>query len=247
MTDVPFNQKKRESFSAAGAALLAPLLSTLGLGACTSSRGIGTALARFKLNLPVWRVSERWVYQVVNGFNASVVSKSAYIVSASNSTGVEISVEGQVVERYNPQLQLLGETTFGDALQYNSAVPWFEASEKNVTTQSSTRYPNNSTPAHDWRQTVEVVGFETITVPAGKFNCAVIERRIQFEHPDRFRLRSERTDRIWYNPEVRRWVQREVRGSYIDSSDIDDKGSSGRRQEDWLIWQLLSFTSAPIL
>ncbi len=225
-------------------------IGTFALGSISGCQTSGAASGKtVSLARPIWRVGERWGYQVIDGFNSSVLSKPFYrVAKVADTSGdsIEIESDNVVVERYNKQLQALAENCFAEPVQYNLPVDWLAPEGKAVSTESSTRYPNNSTPSHFWRQSVVVQGYESVTVPAGTFNCAVIQRTIYFQHPDSFRLRSERVDRLWYAPEVRRWVQRDVRGSYLDSSDIDDRGGGTRRSEIWRIWQLLTYTSPPV-
>jgi hypothetical protein len=228
---------RRETLKAGLAVLLAPLA-----GCQIRSTKV---VAPFALTRPVWRLGERWGYQVLNGFNSAVESKPIFRV-AKVGEAIDVEADDGSIERYNAQLQLLAEPCFAEPVLYNSPVDWFPAEGKSLSTLSSTRYLGNSTPAHRWQQTVTVQGYESVTVPAGTFNCALIQRTINFEHPDRFRSASERVDRLWFAPEVRRWVQRDVRGSYLDSGDIDDKRGSGRRSEHWRIWQLTHYTSPPI-
>lgn len=225
------------------AGLVLPVTGTGALIGCQTASS--TAAPALNLTRPQWQMGQRWQYQLMDGFNAAVLGKPQYRVTAT-ALDIEIAVEQKIVERYNAQMQLLAEDTFGENVQYNRPVNWFTEGGKGNEQQSSTRYVNNSTPAHWWRQKVTVLGVESVTVPAGTYNCALIQRTIYFEHPDRFRSQSQRVDKMWYAPEVKRWVQRETRGSYLDSADIDDKGGSGRRQEDWRIWQLLSYTAPPI-
>jgi hypothetical protein len=50
--------------------------------------------------------------------------------------------------------------------------------------------------------------------------------------------RYNRSDVIWYSPQVNRWVKREWSGDYV-SSGLTGAPAGVRGREDWVLWQLV--------
>ena len=70
-----------------------------------------------------------------------------------------------------------------------------------------------------------------------------MQRTIWFDYPDVFRFNSSRIDSVWYAPEVNRWVRREWTGDYQHENSLGKLGGT-RRREDWVRWELVSYTPA---
>ncbi len=84
--------------------------------------------------------------------------------------------------------------------------------------------------------TMHAKGWESITVPAGRFTALRYQNYIDF----RFKMEAERTaairqENIWFAPEIGRWVVRESRGVFREDLGSEVNESSYR-------WELLSWT-----
>jgi hypothetical protein len=89
-----------------------------------------------------------------------------------------------------------------------------------------------------WDQTMTARGWETLTVPAGTFKALKYTNLINFRSIDYARTAAQRSESIWFAPEVGRWVVRESTGVYwyADSAADTPYNESGYR------WELLAWT-----
>ncbi len=106
-------------------------------------------------------------------------------------------------------------------------------------THVSTLYktPSNRDPL-PWEQTMKAHGWETVAVPAGRFNALRVTNLINFKSADVTRTDSVRQETLWFAPEVGRWVARESSGSYY----IDDSAADQPYQENGFRWELLEWS-----
>jgi hypothetical protein len=123
---------------------------------------------------------------------------------------------------------------------YETPIPlWPTQLEPGWQTHISTNY---KTPADQvalaWDQTMKAVAWETIAVPAGQFKALRFTNFIKFKHSDFSRTNSVRREKIWFAPEVGRWVARESQGTYYvaDSTIVQPYNESGYR------WELLAWS-----
>ncbi|MHB8354438.1 MAG: hypothetical protein ACYDCF_08410 [Burkholderiales bacterium] len=98
------------------------------------------------------------------------------------------------------------------------------------------RIVGQSTFDYDWLQSMQAVGWEEITTPAGKFQALKFTNLIHYQSDELvFRLSSERTETLWLVPEIGRWAIRRSAGTYL----IEIRGGDVR--EDFLEWRLQSW------
>jgi hypothetical protein len=236
-------------------AVATPVLAT-GLAGCAASRQpAGPVVA---LEQPRARVGDRWVYREINRYNGLPLADVEVTVTAespltcnvrrtrSDTTAGEIArPDAILVERYAQPWVVDLEPTYDLTMDFAEPMPIVPASAQAGQAQTSrTRY---TVPGYSgsfaWMQRLKVTGSGRIATPAGNFDCVEVERRIWFDYPDVFRFNSARVDRIWYAPQVNRWVRREWTGDYLHENSLDDRGNI-RRREDWVRWDLLSYTPA---
>ncbi len=89
-----------------------------------------------------------------------------------------------------------------------------------------------------WDQSMRAVGWESVTVPAGKFTALRYTNTIHFTSGDGGRRDSMRNETLWFAPEVGRWVVRESQGSYYLDESVDDRPFN----ESSYRWELLAWT-----
>jgi hypothetical protein len=84
-----------------------------------------------------------------------------------------------------------------------------------------------------WDQTMTARAWETVSVPAGTFKALRYTNLINFRSTDFSRGAAQRTESIWFAPEVGRWLVRESTGIYwfADSSADTPYNESGYRCE----------------
>ena len=93
-----------------------------------------------------------------------------------------------------------------------------------------------------WHVYTQVLGWETVAVPAGRFEVARVQRRVFFKHFDTFRIQSTRTETLWYAPSIGHWVAREWTGEYLVPG---ARRRSAAFREDWVRWELLNRSGPP--
>jgi hypothetical protein len=196
---------------------------------------------------PRVRTGDRWRYQRINVYNGSSVgdvvarveaTEPQIVVALSHPDGTALGTEvyagaWNVVEEpiYTvPQ-------TFLTPVQLvpPGATPGQRV--RNVVRYRIREWPENS---FYWGEWLQVVGWETVEVPAGRFDALRIDRRIAFESNLSWqRLREARHDVIWYAPAVNRWVRRVWDGTWRIPG-----FTAPEMREDWVDWRLLEYAPA---
>ncbi len=243
----PFNPQRRTLLTTAASltGLGASLAITSGcasLDTPTQAPGAADVLA---VRQP--RVGDRWRYARINLYNKDIIGEERTQVTAV-TPDIQIRVEREgalqaTEDRFTQGWTAQVDSLFGEALSFEEAVPIVPPSLYiGLRLRHSTRYRSvrNSEPLA-WSQQLRVVARETVGVAAGRFDAYRIERQVQFVHPDTFRMDSQRTEVLWYAPEVGRWVIREWRGSYLDYGMIS---RLGRSREGWERLELIDWKLA---
>jgi hypothetical protein len=209
-----------------------------------------------RANEPRLMVGQAWEFQAVNMFNGVSLGTVLHRVEPSSGQAVNLSLadeRGIRREVFTERWKLSQEAHHDATLRFESPVALIP-SQLSLGFQERyyTRYvvvPENPTGASDlafrslfWQVYLDVQGWETMQVPAGRFDVARIQRRIFFKHFDGFRTESSRLETIWYSPQLGYWVAREWTGKYLSPG--------GRRRgaymrEDWVRWELQRVLGAP--
>lgn len=195
------------------------------------------------------RPGERWHYATRNGYND--VGRGAIVVDVREELGRRIhewrTPEGALLgaEIVDAQGHLLQDPAYGPpGIRFENPLPWLPvppATGAVSFVRTHYRVAGDS-GRYEWADHRRVGPLHAIRVPAGEFECLLVERRIHFRHPDFVRLDSSRHDLAWYAPALARWVRREWRGWYYVP---DDRGRT-RLEEDWRIWELSGHEPAPV-
>lgn len=245
--------RRRRSLVLRGAAGI--VLPALGLAACAAPRPSGPVR---EFAPPHVRPGDRWHYREINLYNQLPLADVEVLVTGASpllcsvrrrrteTTAGEIArPDAAQEERYASAWVVDVEPTYDVTMDFAEPMPILPASLQAGASQTSrTRYTvRGSSGAYRWEQRLRAVQSERITTPAGTFDCLLVRRTIRFEHPDVFRFASTRVDSVWYAPEVNRWVQREWTGDYHHENFLDENGGVKRR-EDWVRWELVSYTPA---
>jgi hypothetical protein len=226
----------------------------LGIGATALLGGCAIPLAQqmpiagewLAAGAPRLAVGDRWTYEVINRYNGSITDRiDTTVVEAGPPARLrtESLSSGRVTEEHQPDAwTVLAESTFDTALAFESPQPLVppDATGRSLLTRTHYRTEGYSGRL-PWEQWLRIQNLEAVTVPAGRFECLRIVRRIRFQHPQISRLDSQRSDVHWYSPAVRRWVQREWTGSYMDTTPTPWRY---RNREDWVMYRLVAFTLA---
>jgi hypothetical protein len=201
---------------------------------------------------PTLRVGDRWRYQLVNRFNDTFVDAPTWeVVSVAPElrlTASNVRGGGTRDERWAGAWTVRDETIFGIAMTFAEPLPLVPMPiEAGRTVSTSTTYVTSDDPrARRWSQRLSTGPWETVEVPAGRYECLRIRRAVSFEHPNPFRSASTRSETLWYAPAVGRWVQREWRGDFVSlgmAAGMPAEGLKG--DEDWQMLQLTAWLPAP--
>jgi hypothetical protein len=182
-------------------------------------------------------VGDRWVYDVVNGYNGALIRKQTLEVVAATPGKTEVQVTdepgGTYTRSYAPGWNpYSGEMAPGlpAGFGYDKTIP-YGAPVNYAPALPEFRFP--LVPGEDWKDTVLVTdrasgkqvkadvwawvsGSERVSVPAGEFAAIKVSHDIYYRDWDwwRTQTRMELTD--WYAPAVGNIVRREIQPSYYD-------------------------------
>ncbi|MEI7447357.1 MAG: hypothetical protein WCK28_20895 [Burkholderiales bacterium] len=244
--DAGLNDPARRALLAAAAALPA-CAAVPGAAPPTGPVPSGT------LPAPVARVGDRWRYRIVDRYTDAWVDEPTWeVVEAGDLLRLKISPRRStpshaLEERFASPWVALTEVVFGSAYPFRDPVPIVPAPlEYGRLVSTATTYVDPAAPRpRRWSQQVRVGGWESVTVPAGRFDCLRIGRTIAYEDPDGGRNGATRSDTLWYAPAVHRWVQRELRGEYVSTGVVHGTAARGERvQEGWQLHQLSAYQAA---
>jgi len=202
--------------------------------------------------MPRLRVGDRWRYQVFDRHRDRLVETPIVEVAAiAPEIVLRVTGRGSAAapdERYATPWTVLQETQYGLSMQFDEPVPLVPLPLPPGT--GSTRVMSYTLPGETrgrrWSQRLSIDGWETVTVPAGRYDSLRISRVISFDHPDTGRNASTRTDRLWYAPDVNRWVRREWRGEYVSAGMRGNPSEGIQATEDWLEWRLAAWLPSPV-
>ncbi|HXC08989.1 MAG TPA: hypothetical protein VNV61_08670 [Steroidobacteraceae bacterium] len=151
--------------------------------------------------------------------------------------GTDTSAARIPTEVQKPWGMIIVDPHWSELQAFEKAIPlWPTQLRPGWSTNVSTQYmipdSNETMPS---QLTMSAQRWESITVPAGRFNALRYYNIIDF----RFTNVSERTaalrqEYIWFAPEIGRWVVRESRGIFREDVGTEVKESSYR-------WELLSW------
>jgi len=199
--------------------------------------------------LPQVRVGQRWRYATIDLYRGTPVGElQAEVVRAGGGGRAPLVValkdqRGGALgdEQWAHPWSIVVDPSYDTPQIFESPMPYLpDTLVPGARRSDATRYqvPNSSARFH-WRQQLRATGWERVVVPAGSFDALRVERYINFEHWDIWRLMPWRIDVVWYAPEAGRWVQRDWTGQYR---------WPGRRpvevEENRVRWQLLAWHGA---
>jgi hypothetical protein len=142
-------------------------------------------------------------------------------------------------EIQDPWGMILADPHWAQVQVYEAPIPlWPEQLRPGWHTHIKTKY---KTPANrdalTWNQTMKAHAWETVSVPAGRFNTLRFTNMIDFISTDITRTDCARQETLWFAPEVGRWVARESAGSYFqDDSAVDTPYSESSYRWELLEW-----------
>jgi hypothetical protein len=188
------------------------------------------------------RVGDRWRYAVINLYNntrlTELVVEVTELAPRLRLSVVDAAGGTRPPEVYARAWQVLEEPNYDLPQLFASAAPLLPAT---LAPGASERFSGSYTTPMSadrlyWSEIARVRGWDRVRVPAGEFEALRVQRTIAFQHADRFRQRENRTDTLWYAPEVNRWVRREWTGSYGTQATLHNS-----MREDWVAHELIEY------
>jgi hypothetical protein len=158
---------------------------------------------------PEVKAGDRWTYNIMDYWANRVTATREWVVSLANDkiiqTVVAESGKPETDESFTPHWN--GVATTLATFYPESGLLRFPLQ---VGGKHAVEFEMVFGPQRNWRskheRTVEVVGWEEITVPAGKFRALKIVAGGSFQRLDTTMAGSV-TWTYWYAPEVKRWVK----------------------------------------
>ncbi|HVL58930.1 MAG TPA: hypothetical protein VM491_20710 [Burkholderiaceae bacterium] len=197
---------------------------------------------------PTVRAGDRWTYAGINQFMREPRTQAVHTVTEVGAhivVRIEDPYYGSRVERYAGPWNAVVDATYDMPIHFAEPMPLLPPTgDPGARAIDSTYWTNPDYPGlrFRWSQTLRSRGWERVTVPAGTFDALRVTRRMWFDHPGLYRIRSERWETLWYAPAVNRWVAREWSGEFIEEPMI--QRFRWLHREDWLLWQLTGYTPA---
>ena len=232
------------------------------LAACATPP-VGTHLASTSsAETPVVAVGNAWTYRVRDGYTGLDRGTQRYRVTAVAGDRVNLVVESEQggqdeMQVYDRQWNWLRRAATN--LQTFTYEPAYQAFAFPLVPGKTWRQRLIATDPRDGRRfpvridgTVE--GWERVKVPAGEFEAIRVRRVVYFDYWEYVtRGGSDMIETEWYAPAVKQSVRRETFGHYVDynagsggllrtSDDSRDGGATRRVPDDWLIYELVSYT-----
>jgi hypothetical protein len=206
---------------------------------------------------PTLILGQGWEYQATNMFNGSPLGSVVHRIESVRGQAIDLALInplGVKKEVFSERWKVLQESHHDATLRFENPAIFIPAQlNPGFEERQRTRYvvvPATTTSAVQeqnfrdlyWQTYLDVQGWETLQVPAGRFEVARIRRRVFFKHFDGFRSESTRTETIWYSPRLGYWVAREWSGQYLG---VGSRRRGGLMREDWVRWELTRALGPP--
>ena len=189
-------------------------------------------------------VGQQWVYEVRNIFNGELVDILTETV-VSVGPKVQITREGKKLGKLPDEIQepwgmILQDPHWTPPQRFTKVVPlWPQELKPGWSGFYRTRYQVLGFPDNDfyWGLTIQANAWNRIKTQAGEFDALYyVNTADYFESDDFMRYVNNRRDRVWFAPQIGRWVARESSGSYQIQGQIGAVINEGSYQ-----WQLVSY------
>lgn len=202
---------------------------------------------------PTFRVGDRWVYQCADGFRLPVRWTETHEVTTIDATGIAVRVTavGDTVNFTRTELlQSPGVVLIGSV---------YDPAETRRFAEPLVRYQFPLTPGARWNQvvnnfdsltqredvvsrTVQVGGYETVSVPAGTFDALTMRTLMQVNVNDPFRFPTQCNYMTWWAEKAGAMVRETRFATYVERG--DGPNAIAIRAQNTLI-ELASFVRTP--
>lgn len=225
---VPLN-RRRSNASAAAAGLAAVMLGTLLASGCASV-SVGGASGP-PVAAPDYRVGDRWVYHVVQGYRTKVEWDETHEVTAIGTDGITVNVrvkgptiDVERVEKWSaPGVVLQGAVYEAETDRYDPPLirykfPLVTGEQWNQRVRDRDRNPAPYAPITRF---TSVGPTERIATPAGTFDAIRLKVIMQLDDETFWRYPTQCDYVVWYAPAVGAAVREERRSQWRDKGGQD--------------------------
>lgn len=204
------------------ATLLAALLAAASVAGCAGLATHGGPPAP----APEFRAGDQWVYRVTTGFAQPLVYDETWTVTAASPQGTDLRVvaKGGWLDTERREVWPAPGLVSQGAL--------FEVETRRFATPLE-RYRYPLTVGERWNQNVvnyneqlgrdgpinryvRVLGYETVTVPAGTFEALRLEVLMRLDDGELWRWPTDCLYTVWYAPAVKGVVKESRRATYVE-------------------------------
>ena len=204
------------------------MAAALFVGACASTGG---GDAGPQAPAPAYRVGDRWVYHIVDGYRAKVVWDETHEVAAIGPDGITVKVAAKGptidVERIEkwptPGVVLQGAVYEDETNRFDPPLVRYRFPLA-PGARWSQRVRNLEAPPGPYggiSRTVTVGGYEKVTTPAGTFDAIRMSVIMQMDDETFWRFGTQCNYEIWYAPAVGATVREQKRSEWRDKGGQD--------------------------
>ena len=183
---------------------------------------------------PDYRVGDRWVYHVVDGYRAKIVWDETHEITAIAPDGITVKVTAtgstfnvDRVEKWSaPGVVLQGSVYEDETNRFDPALVRYkfplvtgERWDQRLVDLDKPPAPYGGITRH-----VTVGGYEKITTPAGTFDAIGLRVIMQMDDETFWRYPTECNYLVWYAPAVGAPVREEKRSQWRDKGGQDASG-----------------------
>lgn len=180
---------------------------------------VATAQVQFPVERPVQKVGDSWTYRTT--IDSGVVEETRTLTTITDRTYEydALSAGKQVTRSLTRDLNIHGQTPLGN---YNVIQRFSWPLTIGAKWHSTAVSTNSDGTLGQFEQDWEVIGIESVTVPAGTFQAVRLRGEGYWKN-----LSSNNRDKyesdLWYAPDTRSWVKFDTRAWF--RGDIGNRGS----------------------
>ena len=200
---------------------------------------------------PQFRVGDRWVYRVREGFHVKQVYEETHAVTAIGPDGITVQVTvtgpGPTVERVEKWLDA-GRVAQGTLFDIETRRFRQPLERYRFPLQSGTSWNQfvdnyNELTMREGRinRYVRVGGYERVTTPAGTFDAIRLTVVMHLDDEEFWRWQTDCLYTVWYAPAVKAAVREVKRADYLERATGPD--SKARLPSQNALVELVSFTA----
>jgi hypothetical protein len=198
---------------------------------------------------PQYRIGDRWVYRVREGFRNAQVFEETHAVTEVGADGITVNVTvvggGQTLQRVEKWLDggRVAQGTLFDIETRRFREPLeryrFPLASGTSWNQHVDNYNELTQREGRINRHVRVDGYERVTTPAGTFDAVKLHVIMRLDDEEFWRWPTDCTYTVWYAPAARASVRELRRADYLEKGGPDDVG---RLPSQYALVELVSFT-----